>query len=248
MKILSCYSFKGGVGKTSTAINLAWFAADAGLRTLLIDLDPQGAATYCFRIRSKKKEWVNRFFKDHETLLSHVKGSDFDDLDLVPAHLSFRQFDIALSGMKKSDTRLKNLLDELSPFYDLVVLDCPPSISLLSENVFHAADLNVVPVIPNPLSEQPLFKLNDFFDKKGLPRQTIAPFFSMVQVQKKVHSETMRRMRTEWPNMLKSQIPFCSDVEKMSEFRSPIADFASNKPIFSHYNKLWSEVRGRLSL
>lgn len=246
MKILSIYSFKGGVGKTSTAINMAWFSADSGLRTLLIDLDPQGAASYCFRIKGKKKEWVNRFFKRPETLLSHIKGSDFDDLDLVPANLSFRQFDIELSGIKKPERRLKNLLNDLEPFYDLIVLDCPPSISLLSESVFYASDLIVVPVIPNPLSERPLYQLYDFFDKKNLPKQRIIPFFSMVQSQKTVHTQCMQRMRLDISDMLKTQIPFCSDVEKMAEYRAPVAGFAANRPVFSYYNKLWSEIRERM--
>ncbi|MVF12043.1 AAA family ATPase [Ketobacter sp. MCCC 1A13808] len=248
MKVIACYSFKGGVGKTSTAINMAWFAADSGQRTLLIDLDPQGASTYCFRIKSKKQDWSDQFFSNHKTLVKHIKGSDFDNLDLVPAQLSFRQFDIALSDMKKADKRLRRLLRSLRPYYDCIILDCPPSISLLSENVFNAADMVLVPVIPNALSERPLYQLYDFFDSKDIPVKRIMPFFSMVQAQKRVHIDAMQRIKANRPKMLKSRIPFSSDVEKMSEYRAPIAEFAASKPVFSHYNNLWSEVRQKLKV
>lgn len=246
MKVVACYSFKGGVGKTSTAINVAWFAADSGMRTLLVDLDPQGYSTYCFRIQSKKQDLDQRFFRSHKAWLKHIKGSDYDHLDVVPAHLSFRQFDITLSDMKKAETRLRRLLKGLNNHYDLVVLDCPPTISLLSENVFHASDMILAPVIPNPLSERPLYQLYEFFEEIGIPKKRLLPFFSMVQPQKKVHQDAMRRIKQSVPKMLKTSIPFLSDVEKMSEYRSPVAEFAANKPVFSHYNNLWSEIREKL--
>ena len=246
MKVLACYSFKGGVGKTSTAVNMSWFAAESGMRTLLVDLDPQGSSTYCFRIKSKKQDWDQRFFRSSKMWLKHIKGSDYDNLDVVPAHLSFRNFDITLSDMKKAQTRLKRLLKGLKSHYDLVVLDCPPSISMLSENVFNAADMVLVPVIPNPLSEQPLYQLYDFFEQKGLSKKLIHPFFSMVQAQKSVHKDGMLRIKKNLPKMLKTRIPMLSDVEKMAEYKAPIGDFAANKPIFGFYNSLWSEVRNNL--
>ncbi len=248
MKVLACYSFKGGVGKTSTAINLAWFGADAGKRTLLVDLDPQGSASYCFRVKSKKKDWSEQFFKNHKNLISHIKASDYEDLDIVPSQLSFRRFDVALSDMKRADRRLKRLLAGLEPYYDFIVLDCPPSISLLSENVFNAADMILVPVIPNPLSERPLYQLYDFFESKSIPTQRITPFLSMVQRQKRVHNDTIARLKQTLPDMLKTQIPFASDVEKMTEQRAPLAEFAASRPVFGHYNGLWSEVRERLKI
>jgi chromosome partitioning protein len=248
MKVLACYSIKGGVGKTSTAVNMAWFAADSGLKTLLIDLDPQAAASYCFRVKSKKKSWGGRFFKAYENLLAHIKGSDYDNLDVIPAQLSFRLFDVELSQLEKSRKRLRRILRGFQDQYDLVILDCPPTISLLSENVFACSDLVLVPVIPNHLSERPLYQLFDFFDDNGLPRKKLWPFFSMVQGQKRVHADSMRRMKKDLPQCLKNRIPFLSDVEKMGENRSPVAEYASHKPIYNHYNGLWNELRQKLKI
>ena len=106
MKVLACYSMKGGVGKTATAVNMAWFAANSGAKTLLVDMDPQGASSFYFRVKAKKKAWDKRFFDTYKHLLEHVKGSDFDNLDILPAHLSFRHFDVNLSNMSKSQQRL----------------------------------------------------------------------------------------------------------------------------------------------
>jgi chromosome partitioning protein len=180
MKILACYSIKGGVGKTATSVNLAYWAAQSGLKTLLIDLDSQGASSFYFRVRSSKKNWGKRFFNTYEQLLKQIKASDFDNLDIIPAHDSFRHFDSLLSDLKKRQKRLKQVLKGLDKEYDLIILDCPPTLSYLSEAVFQAANMIVVPVIPTTLSERTYEQLLDFFRDKDLPIKTVHPFFSMV--------------------------------------------------------------------
>ena len=246
MKVLACYSMKGGVGKTATAVNIAWFAADAGLRTLLVDMDPQGASSFYFRVKSKKKRWGKRFFKAYKNLVGHIKGSDYENLDVIPAHLSFRHFDVNLSNMSKSRKRLNRILKGFQKEYDLVILDCPPAITLLSENVFAASDLILVPVIPTTLSERTLDQLQKFFDDRDLPARRIVPFFSMVQRQKNMHANTMARLRKSNKRMLESTIPFSADIEKMGVFRAPVGEFTRSRPAFIAYRDLWTEIRDSL--
>lgn len=248
MKIMACYSMKGGVGKTATAVNMAWFAAQSGLKTLLVDMDPQGASSFYFRVKSKKKAWGDRFFDTYKALLEHIKGSDFDNLDVIPAHLSFRHFDINLNNLEKSKKRLKRVLKGFEKEYDLVILDCPPSISLLSENIFSSADLILLPVIPTTLSERTLDQVIAFFKEAKLPAKNIVPFFSMVQRQKHMHADTMGRLRKSHKKLLKTQIPFSADIEKMGEHRAPVGEFAKSKPAFTHYRSLWSEVKDTLEV
>jgi len=246
VKVLACYSMKGGVGKTATAVNMAWFAAEAGLRTLLVDMDPQGASSFYFRVKSKKKPWGKRFFSAYRHLVGHIKGSDYENLDVIPAHLSFRHFDVNLNNMSKSQKRLKRILKGFQKEYDLVILDCPPAISLLSENVFAAADLILVPVIPTTLSERTLDQLQQFFDDRGLQAGRIVPFFSMVQRQKQMHAGTMARLRKRNKRLLESVIPFSADIEKMGEFRAPVGEFTRSRPAFIAYRSLWDEIRDSL--
>jgi len=242
MKVIACYSMKGGVGKTATAVNLAYFAAKAGKRTLLIDLDPQGASSFYFRVKPSSKKWGERFFKAYKSLVKNIKASDFENLDVIPAHLSFRNFDSMLSDLKKRENRLKRLLKGFRKEYDLVILDCPPSISFLSESIFTASDVVLVPVIPTTLSERTFDQLVRFFQENKYPLKKIVPFFSMVQAQKSLHKSTMEAMSTRRKVFLKATVPYSSDIEKMGQHKAPVDLFARSTAANDSYRKLWDEI------
>lgn len=242
MKVIACYSMKGGVGKTATAVNLAYMAADSGLKTLLIDLDPQGASSFYFRVRPSSKNWATRFFNAYESLVKHIKASDFENLDIIPAHLSFRNFDSLLSDLKKRKNRLNTILKGFKHEYDLIIIDCPPSISYLSEAIFKASDFVLVPVIPTTLSERTFEQLLDFFDENEYNKKAIIPFFSMVQAQKSLHASTMRAMTSRHKAFLNTAIPYASEIEKMGEHTAPVGVFARTRPACIAYQEMWKEV------
>ena len=247
MKIIACYSNKGGVGKTATSVNLAHAFARHGARVLLCDLDPQAASGFYFRVKPSKKLKEARFFKDVERFTKAIRGSDFDNLDILPANLTFRDFDIFLSRMKSSRSRLKKALKSVKGDYDIILLDCPPNISTLSENVFRAADAIVVPVVPTTLSERTFEQLVEFFKAEKLPRKKLLPFFSMVEQRKKLHAETEDRMRTAHrKRFLSTTVPFASDIEKMGIHRAPVATYAPKSNAAKAYDALWREVNTRI--
>jgi chromosome partitioning protein len=247
MTIIACYSNKGGVGKTATAVNLAHAFAARGRRVLLCDLDPQGASGFYFRVKPSKKLKEDAFFRDVARFTRAIRGSDFDALDILPANMTFRDFDVFLSRMRNSRSRLKKALKSVGSDYDMILLDCPPNISTLSENVFRAADAIVVPVIPTTLSERTFEQLLDFFSEHDLPRRKLMPFFSMVDGRKRLHAETEKRLRSAHrKRFLKATIPVSSDIEKMGVHRAPVAAFARGSEARRAYEALCREVAARL--
>ena len=189
MKILASYNIKGGVGKTAAAVNLAYLAAQDGYRVLLWDLDPQAAASYLFRVRPRVKGGGKALIAGRRPVDDAIKATDFDHLDLLPADFTYRNLDLHLDSERKSGTRLRSLLTPLRRDYDLVVLDCPPSISLLSENVLHAADLLLVPLIPTTLSVRTLDQVTEFIAGFDGRRPQVLAFFSMIDRRKRLHRE-----------------------------------------------------------
>jgi len=247
MQILASYNIKGGVGKTAAAVNLAYLAAADGLRVLLWDLDPQGAATFYFRIKPKVKGGGKKLLRGDRALEQAIRESDFPGLDLLPADFSYRHMDIELDTAKKPTRRLGRLLEPLAADYDLLILDCPPSISLISEAVFRAADLLLVPVIPTTLSVRTLEQLDRFCRDHKKHAARILAFFSMVDRRKSLHRQLLEELPEHWPNLLQASVPYASDVEKMGLKRQPLLLYAGRSPAASAYRLLWHELTGYLN-
>lgn len=247
MKILAVYNIKGGVGKTATSVNLAWLAAREGWRTLLWDLDSQGAATYYFRVEPKVKGGGKKLIQGRSDLEASIRGSDYEGLDLLPADLSYRKFDLALDDTKKPERQLRRRLKPLADDYDLVILDVPPGLTLLAEAVFDAADALLVPTIPTHLSQRTLLQLQDFVGRKGPKKLPIWPFFCMVDRRKKLHREPQALFDTVSLPFLRTEVPYASAVEQMGIHRQPVFVFDAASPAAEAYRNLWAEVWVRLS-
>jgi len=244
MSVLAVYNIKGGVGKTATSVNLAHLASTERT-TLLLDMDPQGSASYYFRIRSPDKFGTKKLLKGGKHIEKNIRGTDFPGLDMLPADFSYRNIDIALDDCKKSQKRLNKVLQPLEEEYEQIVLDCPPNLTLLSENIFYAADLILVPIIPTTLSILSLEQLYGFLDEIGQGREKIRIFFSMVEKRKKLHAEVMQTMEGK-AGVLTSSIPYSADIERMGVHRQPVTAGQPNSIAAQAYQSLWQEIRGEL--
>jgi cellulose biosynthesis protein BcsQ len=243
MKTLAIYSNKGGVGKTATTVNLSYLAARAGLKTLICDLDAQSSATFYLRVKPKLKSKTNGFIKGGKRIERNIKGTDYDNLDLLPADFTHRNLAVTFHKLKRSKRRLNRILEPLRDEYDLITLDCPCTIDLLAENIFDAADSLLVPLIPTTLSVRTHKQLLAFLENSGYDLDNIFTFFSMVDKRKKIHHELMEEALREFSGVLQSAIPYLSHVERMGIKREPVSVFAPKSIAAISYQNLWEEIK-----
>ena len=244
MKIFAVYSSKGGVGKTAAAVNLSYSAALCGRRVLLCDLDAQGAASYYFRIKPAKKYNGKKLLNGN--LMKFIRASDYENLDMLPAHFSFRNLDLALAKLEgdKRKRALRNLFMTLADEYDVLIMDCPPNMTLLSENIILAADSLVTPVIPTTLSLVALDQLLKMINKVGVDESRINAFFSMVEHRKNMHRDIISRYR-KYRIFRETQIPYLAEVEKMGLYRQPVGAISASSQAAQYYAGLWQELWDR---
>jgi cellulose biosynthesis protein BcsQ len=248
VKTIASYNVKGGVGKTSAAVNLAYLSAQDGRRTLLWDLDPQGAATFLFRIRPKVKGGSRRLVHGARPMLDAVKATDFDGLDLLPADFTYRHMDIDLNERNRPERTLRKLLRPLATEYDVVLLDVPPSLSLVSENVLTASDLVLAPLIPTVLSVRTFEQLTTFVDDLDGRRPIVRGYFSMVDRRRTLHRDIVANLPKQHDRLSATAVPIASNVEQMAVRRQPVTYFAPRSPAGIAFTDLWSEVRDLLDL
>ena len=248
MEIIAVSNIKGGVGKTTTAVNLAYLAAASGRATVLWDLDPQGAATYTLRGAPNERASARKLVSGKRELPELVAPTDYAGLDLLPADFSYRQFDVRMSERKHPTERLLRMSRSLNEDYDCLLLDCPPGMSLLSENVLRAADAVIVPTLPTPLSLRMLEQLFDLVAQAGWSDLCLLPFFSMVDRRKSLHEEVIAATRQRFPMMLATEVPYWSEIERMAVRRAPIHAYAPRSPAALVYSGLWSEIAARLQV
>lgn len=243
MKIISLYNMKGGVGKTTICVNLAYHAADEGFRTLLVDLDPQGAASFYFRVRSAKKFNSRSFLRGGKKLFQSIKASDYENLDIIPASISFRNLDLKLDSGKKNINRLKKILSKFKNEYDIIFIDSPPNLTLLSENILEASNAIILPVIPTPLSIEAYKKLQKFLIKKKIETSSFFLLLSMVEERKSLQKEIIESLNSKEIKLLKTKIPYKVEIEKMGLRREPLPAYSKSTSAAKSFSSLWAEFK-----
>lgn len=246
MKIVAFTNIKGGVGKTTTAVNLAYLCAAGGRRTLLWDLDPQGAATYTLQCEARERVSARKLLAGERELPELPVSTAYDNLDMLPSDFSYRHFDVHLSERKHPTERLLKMSRALRDVYEMLFMDCPPGISLLSENVLRAADAVVVPLIPTPLSLRMLTQLREFLVRHQWTDMTLLPFFSMVDRRKSLHQEIIADTRASFPGLMATEVPYWSEIERMTVRRAPLPAYAPRSEAARIYEDLWKEVAMKL--
>jgi cellulose biosynthesis protein BcsQ len=242
VKAFALHSLKGGVGKTTAAVNLAWLAAQEGLRTMLWDLDPQGAASMYLSVKTGVAGGAEHVLRGKDLELA-VRRTPYARLDVLPADLSFRLLDVELDNVKKPRKRIARIIESLAPRYDLVVLDAPPGLGLLSEAIFQAIDLLLVPIIPSPLGIYVYERMTAYLLRESYDLRYVPAFFSMVDRRRRVHRDIVEAYAGKTASYLASTVPYSAEVEKMGLHRAPLGAFSTQTPVTSAFESLWQETR-----
>jgi cellulose biosynthesis protein BcsQ len=246
MKSIAVYNLKGGVGKTTTAVNLSYLAAESRNRVLLWDLDPQAASTFAFRIRPHVPQFTKRSLENGGALCAAIKQTDYDNLCLLPADFAYHKLDRLLSSLGNPGRVLTSLLATVGEDFDIVFLDCPATFSGLGEAILAAADTIIVPAIPTVLSLRMVAELIRQGDRSR-SRSSLAAVFNMVDQRKTQHRRAIQ-LAAEHPELFFSTaIPYASVVEQMAARRMPTAVYAAQTTAARAFTAIWHELQTRLS-
>ena len=146
-RIISFSNQKGGVGKTTTCVNISAYLAKAGRKVLLVDLDPQGNATTGLGFsKSTLKKSVYNVLIEEEEVKNNVLPTEIENLTILPANINLAGAEVELVYKKSREKVLKAALDKVKGSYDYILLDCPPSLGLITINALAAADSVIIPI------------------------------------------------------------------------------------------------------
>lgn len=239
---IAVFQLKGGVGKTTTAVNLAALAAATGMRTLVWDLDPQGAATWILGVESDRKQ--DKVWSEGKPIGRYIHHTAWSHLDVLAADLSLRKFHQSVGDRPAARQMMKDAIDRLGEDYELIILDCPPVLSPQMEGVLQAADRILVPVEPSILAIRAWEQIREQLD--WVKNKQWLPFVSMMDRRKPAHVQWAKEVAPAVPGLLPVFIGHSASAERMLETRSPIVISQPHVPLARNYAALWEAIRERL--
>lgn len=250
--VLPVINNKGGVGKTTTSINLAAGLARKRGRVLLVDLDSQGSASFALGLErdALTPSSAEMLFGD-VSVHDAVRQTAVPRLDLVPGALGLADADLRLSAFAQRETRLREVLRPVQADYDVILLDCAPSTSLLSVNALLAADALVIPLTPTYLALEGIVSLGEVVRQVRTSIGQVAPVLgivlTMVDEQRTETQEAVRAIRGHYGDkVFASTIHPDPALEQAASYGQPIFDFAAEARGARDYERLVDEVIERL--
>lgn len=247
-RIIAVANQKGGTGKTTTAVNLGTFFAALGKRVLLVDVDPQGNATSAFGIKPE-----NLAVSIYHALIGKVpakdvlRGTGILSFDILPASLDLAGANVELLAMPQREFQLKNALEELVREYDIVLIDCPPSLGILTINAMAAASEVLIPVQSEYFALQGIKQLLDTIEliKRNLGVELVisGAFLTMFDRRLKLSRDVAQEVRKTFPGrVFEVEIPRNIDLAEAPIAGKSILQHAPDSEGANAYRRLAQEL------
>lgn len=248
---IACVNQKGGVGKTTSVVNVATYLALSGDRVLVIDVDPQGNATSGLGVDRQLRGTLYDALMGEASLRDVVTSTGIEGLDLVPSSVALAGAEVELAPLEQRERRLRRLVLEVAAAYDFVVLDCPPSLGLLTVNALTAADSVLIPIQCEYYALEGLTQLiatinlvrdnlNPALDIHGV---VLTMFDGRTNLSSEVAAEVRRHLGSY---VFATVIPRNVRLSEAPSFGKPIAMHAPGSTGAVAYESLAAEVRRRV--
>ena len=250
--ILSIVNVKGGVGKTTTAVNLAAVFAESGLKTLVVDLDPQGSAGYSL---GQSKDFEGKTLADALLLGNDPRDAILDTglegVDLLPGDLRLATSELALARRPNPEKRLSKALSPLRRQYDCILIDSPPGLSLLTTMALQASNAYIVPTAPHDLAVDALSRFFEGLELlKGTIRratQCLGIVITMVDHRTNTTAEVVSQIRRKYKSQVfKTEVPINVKLAEAPRYGRTILEYESWSPGGVAYRSLGGEVIRRM--